>query len=353
MRKLAIAALVGIAVALAAVGSGWYAMQRYLEQPMLLDGDVEFSIVPGSTLQDVLAQLKTAGISDDVHWLRLQARRQGVARQIKAGDYTLVLGTTPQQLLDLIVAGRVDLEQLTLIEGWTAAQAIEAVLEHDAIRNDLQTGIARRADGQPWLTDEMHKVLAAQLQIGTGHVEGWLYPDTYKFAKGETASTILRKAHIALQRELDQAFSLRPEDHPIGSEIELLTLASIIEKETSRADERGRIAGVFARRLSQGMRLQTDPTIIYGIGIDYDGDIRRRDIQALTDYNTYRIDGLPPTPIALPGRAALRAAAQPDDGEELFFVATGEPDGSHYFSKTNAEHEAAVQRYLKRLRGSP
>jgi UPF0755 protein len=182
------------------------------------------------------------------------------------------------------------------------------------------------------------------------HPEGQFFPDTYRFAGGTPDVELLRMAHEAMRSRLQTAWDARAEGLPIETAYEALILASIVEKETGLASERALIAGVFVRRLRTGMRLQSDPTVIYGIGAAYDGNIRRRDLQADSPYNTYTRRGLPPTPIAMAGEGALRAATQPDDSGALFFVATGEPDGSHYFSRTLAEHNAAVKRFLARLR---
>jgi UPF0755 protein len=182
------------------------------------------------------------------------------------------------------------------------------------------------------------------------HPEGQFFPDTYRFAAGTTDLEILKQAHDEMRRRLAAAWAARAAKVPLASDYEALILASIVEKESALPIERARIAGVFVRRLRLGMRLQSDPTVIYGLGETYDGNIRRRDLTADTAYNTYTRAGLPPTPIALPGEGALRATVRPDDSGALYFVATGEPDGSHYFSATLAEHNAAVRRFLARAR---
>ena len=216
--------------------------------------------------------------------------------------------------------------------------------------DDLDIELLQRADGQPFLDVSAHERLARVLDIEQDSIEGWLYPDTYSFAPGTVASDLLMLLHEKQQAELTAAWADRRDRPTLPDPYALLILASIVEKETGREDERSRVAGVFDRRLQRKMRLQTDPTVIYGVGQRYDGDIRRRDLNDQNPYNTYRIDGLPPGPIALPGQAALRASAEPADGSALYFVATGEPDGSHVFSETVEEHEAAVRAYLKKLR---
>lgn len=353
MRRL-ILVVVGLLVAGAlAAGMSWQRMQSYLDSPLAIDADTEFTIPAGATMRAVVDDLVGQGITDSGHWLLIDARINESGNQIKAGDYVLAPGTTPRQMMATFIAGDVKLERVTLIEGWTAAEAVAAILSHKAVRDDLDISVAERADGTPWLEPEVHRALAKRLEIKGDSIEGWLYPDTYRFARGTTASALLVQAHSAMTDALDAVWAEAGEGAALESAYAALTLASIIEKETALDSERGRIAGVFSRRLARGMRLETDPTVIYGMGIDYDGNIRRRDLRETTAYNTYRIDGLPPTPIALPARASIEAALAPIEGEALFFVATGEPDGSHYFSATLEEHNEAVQRYLAKLRQRP
>ena len=353
MRRLIIVA-VGLLVAGAmAVGVSWQRMQAYLDSPLAIEADTEFTIPSGATMRAVVDDLVAQGITDTGRWLLIDARLNKSGGQIKAGDYILEPGTTPRQMMATFIAGDVKLERVTLIEGWTAAEAVAAILKHDAVRDDLEITLATRADGTPWLEPDTHRALASRLSIDGDSIEGWLYPDTYRFARGTAASALLEQAHDAMTDALEAAWAEAGEGGQLESPYAALTLASIIEKETALDSERGQIAGVFSRRLAKGMRLETDPTVIYGMGLDYDGNIRRRDLRETTDYNTYRIDGLPPTPIALPARASIEAALAPVAGEALFFVATGEPDGSHYFSATLEEHNEAVQRYLAKLRKRP
>ncbi|MEL7312333.1 MAG: endolytic transglycosylase MltG, partial [Pseudomonadota bacterium] len=271
--------------------------------------------------------------------------------QIQAGRYTLSPGLTPEGLLEQLRAGAVDLVQVQFIEGWMAAQAVETVLQHPDVVDDLGVTMDYRADGVAFLTPDTNDALIAVLGLDVEYIEGWFYPDTYRFAPGTKATELLRLAHEKMRVELDSAWQDRAVRDTLPDQESMLTLASIVEKETRRDDERGQIAGVFDRRLGRGMRLQTDPTVIYGVGLRYDGDIRRRDLTDDNPYNTYRIDGLPPAPIALAGRASLAAVARPADGTALFFVASGDPDGSHVFSDTVEDHERAVKQYLKKIRG--
>jgi UPF0755 protein len=255
---------------------------------------------------------------------------------LKAGEYELQPGLTPRGLLALLSSGQVMLHSITFIEGSSfvdvrnALAANEAVLNENANRSDADI---MRALGEPEL-----------------HPEGQFFPDTYRFPRGTTDLELLTIAHRRMQDELRKVWETRATDLPLASSYEALILASIVEKETALARERAQISGVFVERLRRGMRLQTDPTVIYGMGLSYSGNIRRADLSRDTPYNTYTRPGLPPTPIAMPSRESLQAAVQPDVTGALFFVATGAGDGSHYFSKTLAEHNLAVRRYLRELR---
>ncbi len=309
-----------------------------LDAPLELEQTAVFAIEPGSSMGTVSAALEQQGYVADGRPLYWYARLTDRARLLQAGEYELTPDLSARDALERFVSGDVLLHGVTLIEGWTAAEAIAAVQAHEAVRPVLDA-------------DDPAAVVAA-LGADEDHIEGLFFPSTYRFARGSSDLDILRQAYALMRSELAAAWRERREPLPFDTPYEALILASIIEKETGRADEREQIAGVFVRRLERGMRLQTDPTVIYGIGPDFDGDIRRRDLTRDTPYNTYTRSGLPPTPIALSGRESMRAAVTPADGDTLFFVATGEPDGSHYFSRTLDEHEAAVQRYLARLRQS-
>lgn len=350
LKRLAAGIGVLAVAALATLGVSWQLMHGYLDTPLELDDLTEVTIPGGATLRGVIGELEARGLTRSGHWLLVDARLSGTGHQIKAGDYVLAPGTTPRAMMAMFIAGDVKLERLTLIEGWTAAEAVAAILRHEAIDDDLGLTPGQRADGVAWLDDAAHAALAQRLGIAGPSIEGWLYPDTYRFARGTAASALLRQAHDAMRQQLDAAWQAGGATDTLDTPYAALTLASIIEKETGLDSERTQIAGVFARRLELGMRLETDPTVIYGLGQRYDGDIRRRDLRETTAYNTYRIDGLPPTPIALPGRASIDAALAPADGDTLFFVATGNADGSHYFSATLEEHNEAVSRYLATLR---
>lgn len=336
MTRLIIAALAGMLALALALGGTLLWARAELHRPLALEQPAVVEIPAGTPLARVASDLERRGMLRHPAVLSWYGRLSGEAARIKAGEYVLEPGVSAAEALAKFVAGDVRLYTFTIVEGWTAAEAVRALQEHPAI-------VATLVPYDP-------AALLAAVDAAETHPEGLLFPDTYHFPKGSEDVTVLRRAYALMQERLAAAWAGRSDDIPIDSAYEALILASIIEKETARDDERRRIAGVFTRRLERGMRLQTDPTVIYGLGEDWDGNIRRRDLRTDTPYNTYTRAGLPPTPIALPGQASLEAAVDPAEGEALFFVATGEPDGSHYFSVTREEHEAAVERYLATLR---
>ena len=264
------------------------------------------------------------------------ARWTGKAGTVQAGEYRIESGTTPVDLLRQFTSGGVRLYSFTIIEGWNHRDLLKALQAHPQVAASM--------------TDEDWPPLLSELGADTRHPEGLFLPETYHFPKGTSDRALLTQAYEHMQAALGEEWPNRDATSPVKTPYEALVLASIVEKETARVDEREKIAGVFARRLSKRMRLQTDPTVIYGIGADFDGNLTRRDLRTDTPYNTYTRHGLPPTPIAMPGRAAVYAALHPAAGEELYFVATGLGDGSHQFSRTKDEHDAAVREYLRRLR---
>jgi UPF0755 protein len=327
--------LAGLAAGLAT--AVYFALAWDFNSPGPTEATVRVRVAPGSSVRAVLAELDARGAIDHPLakelYLRLHRRSPGV----KAGDYELPAGASAAQILKLMEEGRVVLEQLTIVEGTTFADLRRALAAH------------------PRIVATLAKATPAQVMAALGHPaehpEGRFYPDTYRFASGTTDLELLRVAHSKLHEVLDEAWRTRSENLPLAKPDDALVLASIVEKETGLASERARIAGVFVARLRRGMRLQTDPTVIYGLGERYDGNIRSRDLVTDTPYNTYTRAGLPPTPIALPGRDAIVAATHPEERGELYFVATGRPDGSHHFSRTLVEHNEAVRRYLAALRG--
>ncbi|MFA7386891.1 MAG: endolytic transglycosylase MltG [Thiohalobacteraceae bacterium] len=328
--------LAGFLVLAASLVGGWLAFEyRAFEQTSLTvpaTGAV-LQVPPGRSVRGIAKELAERGILEHPRFLEWMARWSGDAARLQAGEYRIEPGTPPAALIQKLVAGKVMQHSLTLVEGWTFEQLLVAVRAHPVLRQTLQ--------------DKSAAEIMAALGHPDEHPEGRFLPDTYHFPRGMTDLEFLRRAYRAMQRELERAWATRAEGLPIATPYEALILASIIEKETGLAEERARIAGVFVRRLQKGMRLQTDPTVIYGLGKDFDGNIRRRDLRADTEYNSYTRGGLPPTPIALPGKDSLHAALHPEDGDELFFVGRG--DGSHQFSATLQEHNRAVRKYqLKR-----
>ena len=291
------------------------------------DDTFAYEVQPGTTFQQLANDLHARGvISKPFYWAAL-ARLQNKAHKIKAGLYRFEESLTPVDLLDRFVGGKTVQFSLTIPEGWTYKQLLEAINTHPQIT--------------PTLTDGA-KVME-QLGRADEHPEGWFYPDTYQFPKGTTDIDFLSRSHKIMETRLHEEWESRSEGLPLKTPYEALTLASIVEKETGVSEERSLIAAVFISRLKKGMPLQTDPTVIYGLGDDYDGNIRYRDLRRDTPYNTYLHKGLPPTPIAMPGGDALRAVLHPANTRALYFVAKG--DGSHQFSETYAEHRKAVIAY--------
>ena len=313
-------------------GRGW--IDAAVESPGPHAAAVRITVVPGQSVKSVLGALVEAGALRDRRVVELWLRLHGRALGARVGSYEIPAGASARQILEQIDAGRVVLESLTIIEGWRFADMRRAVEAHPSLQQTLKG----RSDAE---------VMAAIDRAGIA-AEGRFLPDTHRFAAGTTDVEIYRLANRQLEQALASAWASRVADLPLNSPDEALTLASVVEKETGKASERQRIAGVFVRRLRLGMRLQSDPTVIYGLGSSYDGDIRSRDLTTDTPWNTYTRGGLPVTPIALPGIAALEAVAQPLETGELFFVATGEADGAHVFTKTYAEHQAAVAQMLAR-----
>ena len=318
--------------ALAAVAGWWLNRALPLAGPA-----IELSIEAGSTPRDIAQAWVGAGVRTSPWLLYQWFRLSGQARQMRAGGYELTAGATPRDLLRMMVRGDERLAAVRLIEGWTFRR----------FRAELA-----QADGlQPTTSGMTDEAVMAALGLPGVPAEGRFFPDTYAYAKGSADLAVMRRALHAMQRQLDAAWAERRADTPLKSADEALTLASIVEKETGVEADRPQIAGVFANRLRIGMPLQTDPSVIYGLGERFDGNLRKADLQADTPWNTYTRRGLPPTPIAMPGKAALLAAVQPAPTQALYFVARG--DGSSAFSATLAEHNRAVNQYQRNPRKSP
>lgn len=329
-------ALLGLALLAILVAGAALAVRWYRSPLVALTEPIVIEVAPGDPFGRVAQRLAGLGLVDSPKLYALLASRLGGSSRIRAGEYEIAPGTSPAGLVEQLVSGRVRLHPVRLVDGWTFREALEALHAIPALAQQVQ--------------DPRDPTLMARLGSPGVAAEGQFYPDTYLVPKGTSDLEVLRIAHRRLVAELDAAWRARRPDLPLATPYELLILASIIEKETAAPEERPRIAAVFVNRLRRGMRLQTDPTVIYGLGVDYDGHIHRRDLQADTPYNTYTRDGLPPTPIALVGAPALRAAAVPVDSDELYFVATGNGDGHHRFSVTLEAHNAAVARYLAQRR---
>ncbi len=339
LKTAALVLVIVIAAGGATLATGWVWFEDYLDTPLVLASPpARLDVKPGRSLAGIADELAARGALAHPELFALYGRYTGQATAIQAGEYELEAGTTPRTLLEQLVAGRVTQYSVTLVEGWTFRQALAAIQAHPAVTATLDPAVDL-------------DVLAGELGLDM-HPEGQFFPDTYVFPRGVTDVRLLDRARRAMQERLDDVWEGRADGLPFDTPYEALILASIIEKETALTDEQPRIAGVFVRRLERGMRLQTDPTVIYGLGAAFDGNLRRRDLETDTPYNTYTRHGLPPTPIALPGAGALAAAVSPRDGDALYFVATGKGDGSHHFSATLDEHNRAVRRYLARLRES-
>lgn len=322
--------LVALFVVTAIAAAAWMVLYAQSElKPARLP--LQFDLKAGSSLKSATQQMVDAGVLDDSLRFVILARLLGQAARIKAGNYEIEGPITRYGLLQKITQDDYTQVVITVVEGWTFRQLRKALDENPAIRHDT----AGLSDSD----------ILRQLEIDQPSPEGWFFPDTYHFSSGTSDLSILRRAHRLMLSHLELQWQQRAENLPLKSPYEALILASIIEKETGRAGERPLIASVFINRLRYGMRLQTDPTVIYGMGERFDGNIRKADLTTDTPYNTYTRDGLPPTPIALPGIASLSAALNPAPGKLLYFVSKG--DGSSHFSSSLEEHNRAVTKYQK------
>lgn len=323
---------IGLSIIIVSFLLGWQLWEYDLFKKLPLkvpEQGQRINIRPGTPFKLVTRSLADNGIIKKPHLLEWSARLQGKAAKIQAGEYQIVHGMLPGEFLDMLVAGKVVQYSFTLVEGWNVRQLLAALKQNPDISQTLMSTDA----GQ----------LMHELGLDKTHAEGWFFPDTYHYVRDTTDKALLRRAYATMQKQLDEQWQQRAPGLPYSSPYEALIMASIIEKETGVIEERQQIAGVFVRRLQKGMRLQTDPTVIYGIGESYDGNIRRKDLTTDTPYNTYTRGGLPPTPIAMPGLAAIHAALHPAQGDSLYFVASG--GGAHVFSATLEQHNEAVIKY--------
>jgi UPF0755 protein len=327
--KIWLAILVGLAIAVGAVAAGaaWW-----INRPMPLAAQTaEVSVEAGTSPRDIAQAWVRAGVEVSPRLLFEWFRWSGQARKIRAGSYEIARGTTPAELLNKMVRGDAMQATVRLLEGWTFSQFRAELAKAEA----LKPTTAALSDGE---------IMAA---IGAPGIapEGRFFPDTYAYNKGSSDLAVLKRAYGAMKKLLESSWLERAPDSPLRSADDALTLASIVEKETGAAADRGRVGGVFINRLRIGMPLQSDPTVIYGMGAAFDGNLRKRDLQTDTPYNTYTRSGLPPTPIAMPSKASVLATVRPEATKALYFVARG--DGSSEFSATLAEHNRAVNKYQR------
>ncbi len=316
-------------------------LNHWINKPLSFSEEAIIKIQPGDTLGKISYQLAKDGILSQPKLLIFYAKFTDRTK-IEVGEYNIPQFITPENLLDLLQSGDVVTYSVTLVEGKTFKNFLNVLQQQTNLDSTLE--------------DKTPNEIIELNGLTIDHPEGWFYPDTYQYVSGTSDNDILMRAYTKMEKVLAEEWSQRSKDLPYKNAYEALIMASIIEKETGVASERSEIAGVFVRRLKKGMRLQTDPTIIYGLGDSYKGNIRRKHLTQATPYNTYVIDGLPPTPIAMPGREAIHAALHPAEGTTLFFVAKG--DGSHQFSTTLDEHNKAVQEYqiknrAKQYRSAP
>lgn len=330
MLKKLLIVCVSLAV-LAAAGTGLWVWQGFktLEEPISLEEPVLFDVPAGTAFNRVAQMLEAEGLVETSLWLKLYGRVNPEQARIKAGEYEFTDGMSVQDMVDAMVAGDIKHWSIQFIEGWTFEDMRAALARADKLGQETQD----------WSDEQIMAAVGAEGE----HPEGRFFPDTYLFTSSESDLDLLKRSFIRMEAVLAEEWEDREEGLPYETPYEALIMASIVERETGVPHERDEVAGVFVRRLQKGMRLQTDPTVIYGMGDRYEGRIGSKDLRTHTPYNTYRIDGLPPTPIALPGREAIHAALHPDEGDSLYFVARG--DGTHKFSRTLAEHQKAVREF--------
>jgi UPF0755 protein len=333
VKRLVIVSL--LLLVLGTAGAVIWSELKSLDQPLNLSAPLRFKVAAGARFAHVAADLKARGVLAHPRAWELYARWKGLASAIKAGEYEIEPGSTPRTVLEKLVSGQVLLHSFTIVDGWRV--------------QDMLLALKRNPDIVSTLAEPANNLMEKLGAPGTD-AEGQFLPETYRFPSGTTDVELLREAHAALMQELERAWAERDPMLPLHNADELLIMASIVEKESGVPAELSKIAGLYLRRLSIGMRLQADPTLIYGLGERYDGNLRTVDLRTDGPYNTYTRTGLPPTPIALPGAAAIHATAHPEKTDALYFVASGRGDGSHIFSATLEQQNAAVAQYLARQR---
>jgi len=331
MRFFRFLLLLACLAALAVAGGGYW----WATTPLALRASpLDFRIPPGASLRGAAAVMAEAGVDMPPVFMVLLARTVHADTAIKAGSYSVQAGVTPWEILGKLTRGQVTQGELILVEGWSFRQWRDKLDAHPDLRHETK--------GLP--EEEIARLVGAE----TPRIEGWLFPDTYLFDKQSSDLELIARAHRAMRRKLETEWAQRAANLPYRTPYQALTMASIVEKETGRDGDRPMVAAVFVNRLRSGMLLQTDPTVIYGMAERFDGNIRKRDLSSDTPYNTYTRAGLPPTPIAMPGLASLRAALNPANSDVLYFVARG--DGSSQFSRTLDEHNRAVNRYQRGIK---
>ncbi len=334
MQKLLPKLIVGAGVLLAIFAYVASNMFHYIHEPVQFDEAVTIDLKPGSSIRTLSKQLQNHKLLEHPDYFLVWGRVTGKATRLQAGEYVFSPGQALAELIDDMVTGRVRQYSLTLVEGWTFREFLNAVAAHEAVEHTLKDTAY----------DDVMPVLGHEQQ----HPEGRFFPDTYFIHKNTRDTALLNRAYQQMENHLNVLWSERDDKLPFKTPYEALIMASIVEKESAVAEERPVIAGVFINRLRKGMRLQTDPTVIYGIGEAYDGDIRFKDLRTDTPYNTYTRKGLTPTPIAMPGLGALKAVMHPAATGYLYFVATGDGSGRHIFSTTLEDHEKAVDKYQRK-----
>ncbi len=322
-----------LVITLSVAGFYTWVFAQGMKKPLNLpEKGYTYTINPGASIRNLAMDLSNKGIIDNPWYFEVSARWLNPGKGIRAGEYFLEQGLTISKLLSIFRSGRVVQHRFTVVEGTNYHQMMQQM-----------GAMAEKGLIEPSLNVEQLTQTFTE-NTGESHPEGWIFPDTYQFVRGSRGEDLLMQAYRRMKKTLSEAWDKRAQGLPIKTAYEALILASIVEKETAVKDERARIAGVFIQRLRKGMRLQTDPTVIYGMGEKYKGNITKGDLRRDTPYNTYTRNGLPPTPIAMPGRASIDAVMHPDETGDLYFVASG--GGRHYFSKTYKAHKQAVVKFL-------
>jgi UPF0755 protein len=314
-----------------AIGWGWRSYQTAITQPIVTHKTF-IKIDKGDSISKIISKLQNQQIQVDATWFKVLAYQQDVDKKLKVGEYELKANLTAPQILALFIQGKTRQYSITFPEGWTFKQIKQKISQHPDLKHTLDS-----------MNDEE---IMEKLKADKNYPEGLFFPDTYYFARNASDFSILKKSYQKMQQVLDEEWQHKAQDLAVQDKYQALILASIVEKETAAPQERPLIAGVFTQRLKIGMMLQTDPTVIYGMGDSYRGNITRQDLHTPTPYNTYTIKGLPPTPIAMPGKEAIQAALHPTKTDKLYFVAHGH-DGTHVFSATLKAHNDAVQQYIR------